>query len=67
VTLDRKIKKLERENEELKKEIEKLTKQRNILLRGMEIALQIRKKEKQDLHLKAIVQRIKREIGETGE
>ena len=55
--LERKIAKLQRENE-------KLRRQRNILLRGMQIALQISSKEKQDLHLKMIIERIRRETGE---
>ena len=62
--LERKIAKLQRENEELKSENEKLRRQRNILLRGMQIALQISSKEKQDLHLKMIIERIRRETGE---
>ena len=55
--LERKIAKLQRENE-------KLRRQRDILLRGMQIALQISSKEKQDLHLKMIIERIRRETGE---
>jgi len=55
--LERKIAKLQRENE-------KLRRQRNILLRGIQIALQISSKEKQDLHLKMIIERIRRETGE---
>ncbi|WP_088912480.1 hypothetical protein [Sulfolobus acidocaldarius] len=55
--LERKIAKLKRENE-------KLRRQRDILLRGMQIALQISSKEKQDLHLKMIIERIKQETGE---
>jgi len=62
--LERKVAKLQRENEELKRENEKLRRQRNILLRGMQIALQISSKEKQDLHLKMIIERIRRETGE---
>ena len=55
--LERKIARLQRENE-------KLRRQRDILLRGMQIALQISSKEKQDLHLKMIIERIRRETGE---
>jgi len=62
--LERKIAKLQRENEELKRENEKLRRQRDILLRGMQIALQISSKEKQDLHLKMIIEKIRRETGE---
>nr|WP_011114804.1 hypothetical protein [Sulfolobus islandicus]AAK06926.1 ORF92 [Sulfolobus islandicus] len=62
--LQNKIMRLQKENEELKKENEKLRKQRNILLRGMEIALQISNREKADLHLRMIIERIKRETGE---
>jgi cell division protein FtsB len=62
--LERKVARLQRENEELKRENEKLRRQRNILLRGMQIALQISSKEKQDLHLKMIIERIRRETGE---
>ena len=58
--LERKIAKLQRENE-------KLRRQRDILLRGMQIALQISSKEKQDLHLKMIIERIRRETGSLGE
>jgi len=55
--LERKVARLQRENE-------KLRRQRDILLRGMQIALQISSKEKQDLHLKMIIERIRRETGE---
>ncbi|BDB97427.1 hypothetical protein [Saccharolobus caldissimus] len=62
--LERKIAKLQKENEALREQLKKLEKQRNILLRGMEIALQISSKEKQDLHLRMIIEKIRRETGE---
>jgi len=61
--LEKKLQKLEREKEELKRENEKLRRQRDILLRGMQIALQISSKEKQDLHLKEVLRKLK-EIGD---
>ena len=69
--LERKLQKLERENERLQKENislkdenMKLRRQNNILMRAIEIALTIRDREKQDLHLKAVLQKIKEETGE---
>jgi predicted nuclease with TOPRIM domain len=69
--LERKLQKLERENERLQKENKelleenkKLKKYNNILMRAIEIALTIRDREKQDLHLKAILQKIKEETRE---
>ena len=62
--LERKIAKLQKENKELLEENKKLKKYNNILMRAIEIALTIRDREKQDLHLKAILQKIKEETGE---
>ena len=68
--LERKLQKLERENERLQKENKelleenkKLKKYNNILMRAIEIALTIRDREKQDLHLKKVLEKLK----ETGE
>jgi predicted nuclease with TOPRIM domain len=68
--LERKLQKLERENERLQKENislkdenMKLRRQNNILMRAIEIALTIRDREKQDLHLKKVLEKLK----ETGE
>ena len=62
--LQNKIARLERENQQLMEENKKLKKYNNILTRAIEIALTIRDREKQDLHLKAILQKIKEETGE---
>ena len=62
--LERKIAKLQKENKVLLEENKKLKKYNNILMRAIEIALTIRDREKQDLHLKAILQKIKEETGE---
>jgi FtsZ-binding cell division protein ZapB len=56
--LQNKIARLERENQQLKEENKKLKKYNNILTRAIEIALTIRD-EKQDLHLKKILQHLK--------
>ena len=68
--LERKLQKLGRENERLQKENislkdenMKLRRQNNILMRAIEIALTIRDREKQDLHLKKVLEKLK----ETGE
>ena len=57
--LQNKIARLERENQQLKEENKKLKKYNNILMRAIEIALTIRDREKQDLHLKKILQHLK--------
>jgi FtsZ-binding cell division protein ZapB len=62
--LQNKIARLEKENKELLEENKKLKKYNNILMRAIEIALTIRDREKQDLHLKAVLQKIKEETGE---
>jgi len=62
--LQNKIARLERENQQLKEENKKLKKYNNILMRAIEIALTIRDREKQDLHLKAVLERIKQETEE---
>ncbi|BDC18205.1 hypothetical protein [Acidianus sp. HS-5] len=62
--LQNKINKLEREIEYLKRDNEKLRKQRDTLLRGIKIALEISDKEKQDLHLRKIVEKLKEELGD---
>ncbi|ALG96999.1 hypothetical protein [Sulfolobus monocaudavirus SMV3] len=49
--LEKKIERLERENE-------KLRKQRDTLLRAIKIALEISNREKQDLHLKKVLEYI---------
>jgi Protein of unknown function (DUF904). len=61
--LKRKIAKLQKENKELLEENKKLKKYNNILTRAIEIALTIRDREKQDLHLKKVLEKLK----ETGE
>ena len=61
--LERKIAKLQKENKELLEENKKLKKYNNILMRAIEIALTIRDREKQDLHLKKVLEKLK----ETGE
>nr|WP_012386962.1 cell division protein ZapB [Sulfolobus islandicus]ABE99636.1 hypothetical protein [Sulfolobus islandicus]ABE99685.1 hypothetical protein [Sulfolobus islandicus] len=55
--LERKIAKLQEENKRLRK-------LNNILYRAMEIAVQIHNAEAQYRHLKAVLERIKRETGE---
>jgi len=57
--LERKLEKLQKENERLKDENRRLKRQNNILMRAIEIALTIRDREKQDLHLKKILQHLK--------
>ena len=57
--LQNKIARLERENQQLKEENKELKKYNNILMRAIEIALTIRDREKQDLHLKKILQHLK--------
>ena len=57
--LERKIAKLQKENKELLEENKKLKKYNNILMRAIEIALTIRDREKQDLHLKKVLESIK--------
>jgi len=61
--LERKIAKLQKENKVLLEENKKLKKYNNILMRAIEIALTIRDREKQDLHLKKVLEKLK----ETGE
>jgi len=61
--LQNKIARLERENQQLMEENKKLKKYNNILTRAIEIALTIRDREKQDLHLKKVLEKLK----ETGE
>jgi FtsZ-binding cell division protein ZapB len=61
--LERKIEKLQKENQRLAEENKKLKKYNNILTRAIEIALTIRDREKQDLHLKKVLEKLK----ETGE
>jgi len=51
-TLEKKIERLEEENK-------KLRKQRDTLLRAVEIALQMKNKEKQDLHLSRVLEYLK--------
>ena len=51
-TLEKKIERLEEENK-------KLRKQRDTLLRAIEIALQIKSKEIQDLHLSRVLEYLK--------
>jgi cell shape-determining protein MreC len=55
--LEKKVKKLEKENE-------KLRKQRDILLRAITIALQINNVQKQDLHLRKVLEYIKKSDAE---
>ncbi|QGA54542.1 hypothetical protein GFS03_08145 [Sulfolobus sp. E5-1-F] len=62
--LENRVLVLQKKLEALRKENEKLRSQRDILLRGIEIALQISSKEKQDLHLKKIIEKLKEETGE---
>ena len=57
--LERKIAKLQKENKELLEENKKLKKYNNILMRAIEIALTIRDREKQDLHLKKVLEKLK--------
>ncbi len=57
--LEHKIAKLQKENQRLAEENKKLKKYNNILMRAIEIALTIRDREKQDLHLKKILQHLK--------
>jgi len=57
--LERKIAKLQKENQRLAEENKKLKKYNNILTRAIEIALTIRDREKQDLHLKKVLESIK--------
>jgi len=52
-----------KENQRLAEENKKLKKYNNILMRAIEIALTIRDREKQDLHLKKVLEKLK----ETGE
>lgn len=61
--LERKLEKLQKENQRLAEENKKLKKYNNILMRAIEIALTIRDREKQDLHLKKVLEKLK----ETGE
>ena len=61
--LERKIAKLQKENQRLAEENKKLKKYNDILMRAIEIALTIRDREKQDLHLKKVLEKLK----ETGE
>jgi len=57
--LERKIAKLQKENQRLAEENKKLKKYNDILMRAIEIALTIRDREKQDLHLKKVLESIK--------
>jgi FtsZ-binding cell division protein ZapB len=62
--LQNRIKKLEKENISLKDENMKLRRQNNILMRAIEIALQIHNAEAQYRHLSLVLQKIKEETGE---
>ena len=62
--LQNRIKKLEKENISLKDENMKLRRQNNILMRAIEIALQIHNAEAQYKHLSLVLQKIKEETGE---
>ncbi|MEM0195912.1 MAG: cell division protein ZapB [Metallosphaera sp.] len=69
--LENKIKKLEKENERLreenislKEENKKLQKQNNILMRAIEIAIEIKDYNNQKGFLKKVLQKIKEETGE---
>nr|WP_011229447.1 cell division protein ZapB [Sulfolobus sp. NOB8H2]CAA09135.1 hypothetical protein [Sulfolobus sp. NOB8H2] len=62
--LERKVAKLQKENKELLEENKKLKKYNNILMRAIEIAIQIRDYNAQKRHLQAVLQKIKEETGE---
>ncbi|WP_016732330.1 cell division protein ZapB [Saccharolobus islandicus] len=62
-SLERKVAKLQRENESLKEENKKLRKLNNTLVNAIKIAIQIHDREKQYLHLKAVLEKL-RETGE---
>ncbi|ACP36032.1 protein of unknown function DUF904 [Sulfolobus islandicus L.S.2.15] len=61
--LEHKIAKLQKENKELLEENKKLQKYNNILMRAIEIAIQIKDYNAQTRHLKAVLQKL-RETGE---
>ncbi|WP_062088540.1 cell division protein ZapB [Sulfolobus acidocaldarius] len=62
--LQNKIARLEKENKELLEENKKLKKYNNILMRAIEIALQIKDYNAQTRHLQLVLQKIKEETGE---
>ena len=62
--LERKLEKLQKENISLKDENLKLKRMNNILMRAIEIALQIHNAEAQYKHLSLVLQKIKEETGE---
>jgi len=61
--LERKIAKLQKENKELLEENKKLKKYNNILMRAIEIAIQIKDYNAQTRHLQLVLQKL-RETGE---
>ena len=61
--LERKLEKLQKENQRLAEENKKLKKYNNILMRAIEIAIQIKDYNAQTRHLQLVLQKL-RETGE---
>lgn len=62
--LEKRLHRLEKENEVLKQEVTRLQKYANTLLRAIEIAVQIKDYNAQTRHLQAVLEKIKEKWGE---